>query len=50
MKDYKDAWVELKSRLENFHWNLQQDPNDKRRASDIEHVLRKMDDFEERIR
>lgn len=49
MKDHKDAWIELKSRLENFLWELEQDGKNNERASDVKYILKKMNDFEKQL-
>ncbi|WP_180954513.1 hypothetical protein [Bacillus sp. V5-8f] len=51
MENYKDAWFELKVRLENFLWALKNDGKirNRKRIDDIETIIKKMNDFEKEI-
>jgi len=50
MKNYKEAWLELKNRLENVLWDMENSKVDEQRIKDIKHTLKKMKDFEDKIK
>ena len=49
LKNYEEAWDELKNRLENFLWALEHNHADKQRIKDTKGLIDKMEYFEKEI-